>query len=201
MMPKNSPPKLLSTPEQIQKLKLFNQKIQLLKRGRFAALVDRTDHGITLNISAGVPMTTEKRGADEESTLALVTTLRFFVQERDGITLGQIADLYESLPVEEQAKTSARGAANAIDEFLERPCGIEIQGKSYSNRDVFEIFMYGGLAHANDDKRPTYEEWMKMPLAPLMQFIFEDTAATILEYVLSFHVMNERTISQLEATL
>jgi hypothetical protein len=59
--------------------------------------------------------------------------------------------------------------------------------------------MYGGLAHANEDKRPQYEEWMRGPAAPIMQFLFEDIAASILHRVLSFHAMNERTIAMLES--
>lgn len=35
----------------------------------------------------------EKRGADEEAILALATTLRFFVQERDGISLWLVEQL------------------------------------------------------------------------------------------------------------
>jgi hypothetical protein len=125
----------LTTPEKIRRLRLFNDKIEVVRRGRFSALVSRPDHGITINFGSGVPMDIEKRGADEESTLALVTTLRFFVQERDGITLGKIADLYETLPVEERAKTSARGAAIANDEFLDRQCGFGLNEGHYSNRE------------------------------------------------------------------
>jgi hypothetical protein len=191
----------LSTTEQIQRLKLFNEKIAIVRRGRFRGLVFRPDHGVSISFGSGAPMDIEKRGADEDSTLALVTTLRFFVQERDGITLEQLADLYETLPVEERAKTSARGAANANNEYLERPCGFGLNGDSCTNREVFEIFMYGGLAHANEDKRPKYEERMRGTAAPIMQFIFEDIAASIFQRVESFYAMNERTIALLESTL
>jgi hypothetical protein len=218
-MPRKSPLEPLSTSQQIQKLKLFNEKIEVVRRGRFATLVSRPDHGFTIKFGSGAPMDIEKRGADEESTLALVTTLRFFVQERDGISLRQIAHLYEMLAVEERAKTSARGAANANDEFLDRPCGFGLNvtshtvdqlvdgyygaglnGDSHTNREVFEIFMYGGLAHANAEKKLKYDEWMRGPFAPMMQYVFEDIAATILQRVQSFYAMNERTIALLEST-
>jgi hypothetical protein len=179
-MQKKLPSKPLSRNQQVQKLKLFNEKIDLIRRGRFAALVSRPDHGFTLSLAAGAPMTVEKRGADEESTLALVTTLRFFVQERDGVTIAQIADLYDALPVEELAKTSAREAANANEEYLSRPCGVGLNGTNYTNREIFDIFMYGGLAHANEEKRPKYKTLMGSPAAPMMQFLFEDTAVSAL---------------------
>ena len=82
--------KALSTAEKIQRLNLFNYKLEVVRRGRFRTLVTRPDHGITIRFGSGAPMEIEKRGADEDSTLALVTTLRFFVQDRDGITLEQM---------------------------------------------------------------------------------------------------------------
>ena len=59
--------------------------------------------------------------------------------------------------------------------------------------------MYGGLAHANDDKKLQYEEWMQGPFASIFQFSFENIAANIVQKVVSFYTMNERTISLLEA--
>ncbi len=59
--------------------------------------------------------------------------------------------------------------------------------------------MYGGLAHANEDKEPRYREWMKGEAAPIMQFLFEDIAAQILQRAGSYYMMNQRTIAVLEA--
>jgi hypothetical protein len=49
--------------------------------------------------------------------------------------------------------------------------------------------MYGGLAHANADKRDEYEKWTKSELAPIMQCLFEETVAVILRVVVSFQGM------------
>ncbi len=128
--------------EKIQKLRLFNEKIEMMRRGRFASLVSRSDHGVTLSISSEAPMAIERRGADEDSTLALAATLRFFVQPKDGITLLQIADLYETLPIEERAKTSARAAAEANGVFLDRLCEFGLNGETFTNREIFEVAGY-----------------------------------------------------------
>lgn len=74
-------------------------------------MVSSPNNTITLRFSPqGVEY--ETRGADEEARLAVVSTLRIFVQPRDGINAEQIAQLYEALPVEidPKAKESARKA-------------------------------------------------------------------------------------------
>ena len=198
-MAKKNPRMPLSLPEKLQKLKLFNEKIETVMRGRFVPQVFRPDHGVTMNFQPEKPLTIEKRGADEEAILALATTLRFFVQDRDGISLSQIADIYQSLPVEEMAKKSARSAVENVDKYLDGGLGFAFNGEVTTNRRLFEVVMYGGLAHANDDKRIEYERWMKGPAAKFMQFFFEDIVAHMLQVIVSFQSMNERTIQMLES--
>jgi hypothetical protein len=110
----------LGTTEKLQKLKLFNEKIEVLRRRNFIQQVFQPNHGVTINFGRPEPLTFERRGADEEALHAFATTLRFFVQPRDGITIEQIAKIYESLPVEDEAKRSARAAADSLDGYLDR---------------------------------------------------------------------------------
>jgi hypothetical protein len=184
--------------EAAQKLKLFNAKIETLQRGSFMPKVHK-DHGFTVNFSAEEPVSVEKRGADEEATLALALTLRFFVQGRDGISLEQISKIYEGLPLPDQYKQSARRAFENVEAYMESPAGFIFNGTTVTNRRLFEVFMYGGLAHANDDKRAEYESWMKSPLGGvMMQYFFEGIAANMVQVIVSFYAMNARTIQFLE---
>ena len=195
------PSKSLSMSEMLQRLKLFNEKIETVRRGRFVPQVFRPDHGVTLNFATEKPLKVEKRGADEDAILALAITLRFFCQEKDGISLRQIADIYESLPVEEMDKKSARSAADSVDKYLNTPFPFVINGGAITKRRLFEVFMYGGLAHANDDKRLEYQNWIKSPIVSMMQFYFEDIVAHMLQVIVSFQGMNERTIEMLQSWL
>jgi hypothetical protein len=187
--------------EMLQKLKLFNEKIETVRKGRFVPQVFRPDHGVTMNFATEKPLTVVKRGADEDAILALAMTLRFFVQERDGISLWQIAEIYESLPLEEMEKKSARSAVDSLDKYLDTPCGFVVNGEAMTNRRLFEVFMYGGLAHANSDKRLEYETWTKSPAAGMMEFYFEGIVADMLQVIWSFRRMNERTIQMLQSKL
>jgi hypothetical protein len=119
-----------------------------------------------------------------------------FVQHRDGISPAQIAELYDALPMgaDPKAKHSARAAADGLKAYLAKPLGITIYEDVLTNGRLFEVFMYGDLAHANDDKRTDYEKWMKHPLAaPLLPRFFDEIVGVLLRGLLSFHTMNERS--------
>lgn len=184
---------------EIAKLRLFNEKAKLLRRSRFVSQVFRPDFGFTMKFLSSQPLSVEKRGADEEATLALATTFRFFIQPRDGIELKQIANLYEALPVTDDEKQRVRSAVNSVEALLDSPLEFGFNGKSISKRHLLEVFMYGGLAHANDDKRAEYENWTTGDLASIMQCFFEETVAEVLRVIVSFENMNDRTIKLLES--
>jgi hypothetical protein len=97
------------------------------------------------------------------------------------------------------AKKSARSAVENVDKYLDGGLGFALNGEVTTNRRLFEVVMYGGLAHANDDKRIEYDRWMKGPAAKFMQFFFEDIVAHMLQVIVSFQSMNERTIQMLES--
>ena len=170
-----------------------------MRRSRFVAQVFRPDFGFTMRLRENEPTDVERRGADEEATLAVAITFRFFIYEKDGIEIGQIAELYESLPVSDEEKRRARAAADSVKDFLDSPLPMGINGQTFLRRRLLYVFLYGGLAHANADKREQYEKWTKGEIAPVMQCMFEETVAVILRVVVSFQGMNRRTIALLES--
>jgi hypothetical protein len=183
--------------EAIQRLKLFNEKLQTLRERKF--IPQMRNNSFTLTFSSNTA-TWETEGPEEESRLAMASTLRMFVQPQDGINAEQIAELYESLPVEvdPKAKESARKAANGLKEYFAKPTDITFQGEVLTNGRLFEVFMYGNLAHANDDKRADYEKWTKHPGGVPMKIFFDGIVIDLLKSIFSFHSMHERTIQQLE---
>jgi hypothetical protein len=196
-MANNKQPKTIG--EAVQRLKLFNEKAKTLHGRKFIPQV--SNNGFTWSVSPDA-VTYETHGPDEESRLAVVSTLRMFVQPRDGISIPQIAELYEALPidVDPKAKESARKAADGLKAYFDQPTGIVFQQDVVTNRRLFEVFMYGDLAHANDDKRADYEKWMKHPGAsPILPVFFDEIVGVLLRGIFSFHAMNERTIQQLES--
>jgi hypothetical protein len=195
-MANSRPPKTVG--EAVQRLKLFNERLRTLRGRKFIPMMKEA--GFTWTFSQD-EAAYETRGPDEEARLAVVSTLRMFVQPRDGISIPQIADLYLSLPVEldPKAKESAQSAANSLQEYFAKPTGITIYDDVLTNGRLFEVFMYGDLAHSNEDKRAGYEKWMQHPAAaPVLPVFFDEIVGELLRVILSFHAMNERTIRYLE---
>jgi hypothetical protein len=135
--------------------------------------------------------------------LALVTTLRFFVQPRDQISFKQMAELYNILPVPNEDKRLVKAAHDDVESFLDSlvsGMGLVIDGEKLTNRKLFETFMYGWLAHANTDKRQYYEKWVKnSPVRLMLETIFEEIAAALIGVILWFPPTNERAIQRLQS--
>jgi hypothetical protein len=186
--------------EALRRLRLFNEKAEKLQRSSFVPKVFHEDHGITILFGEDKPLTVEKRGADEESTDALSLTLRFFFNERDNITLEQMAALYESLPIAAEEKGKVRDAFTRYHAFLDASIGVVFQGTTLTNRVIFETVLYGHLAHTNADKRSVYEGWVApAPFGDMVKFYYEEVVARVIQVVVALQQFNEPIIRQLES--
>jgi hypothetical protein len=184
--------------EAIQTLRLFNDKAEKLHRCSFIQKVFRKDHSVTIKFGMDQPIEVEKVGSDEEATAALALTLRFFLQQRDGIRYDQIRDLYDVMPVPEEDKQNVRRWGDDLKAFLDEPTELVLHGETPSNERFLEIFMYGDLSHANDDKRQLFSQWMNTPMDPLMDFYFEDIVAGVVQFIFGLYKLNQDTIERLK---
>lgn len=184
--------------EAVEKLRLFNDKAEKLYRCSFIEKVFREDHGVSVEFGLNRPLEVNKRGSDEEATAAFCCTLRFFLQQRDGIFYDHIRDLYNVLPVPENDKEAVRRWRDKLIAFLDERTELRLHGDNPSNGRLLEIFIYGDLAHANQDKRETYNAWMNTPMDPLMELYFEDIAAEVFRIIYEMTNLNRRTIEYLQ---
>jgi hypothetical protein len=191
---------VMTVGEALQKLRLFNAKAEKLYRCSFIQKVFRKDHGVTVSFGIDQPIRVEKRGSDEEATDAAVLTLRFFLQPRDGIAYEQIRDLYAILPVPEEDKLTVNRWCDELKSFLDEPTALVLHGETPSNGRFLDIFLYGNLSHANEDKRQLYDQWMNTPMDnKIMEFYFEDIAAGVVNFIFAVTSLNTKTIGTLEA--
>lgn len=187
--------------DKVRKLKLYNEKVEVLRRSDFIQQITQGKHVLNLQVKPGSG-TVSKFGPSENAMLAIVSTLRFFVQDRDGISLWQIAAIYETLDVEERAKQSVREAVASLDSFLDSNTNLVYLNVPVSNRQIFEVFMYGTFAHANEDKRAVYEQWTAEPaFGQFFLFEFEDIVHRMIHVIQSFYRLNQRTIQQFQEAI
>jgi len=85
-----------------------------------------------------------------------------------------------------------------LNDFLDSPdevLHIKVNNKEFSKREIYEIFIYGGLAHANEVKKKIYDEWMANPmLKPITENEFINVMVGILQCILHVQELNDLLI-------
>jgi len=188
-----------SVSDALQRLRLFNDKAEKLRRSRFFEMAYGEGAGATLSIREGQPVKVVKRGADEDATAAFVLTLRFFLQSRDRIQLEQIEQLYRDVPVPDEDRQWVTENLSVLNEFLDRTTEFAIDGQAITNRMVLETFVYGDHAHANDDKRAEYQKWRSGPVNLILESHCEYVLGHVLRLILWLEQMKKTAIPKLES--
>lgn len=189
----------LSISEVIQRLQFFNEKSEELKKRTFLTKASAEDAGFTIRMTPET-VKAERRGADEEATAALVLTLRFFLQPRDGIQIEEIVSLYQELPIPQEDKHCVLENFKSHVKMLDAPTAVvlAVDGEEITNRAVLETFMYGCFAHSNEDKRSKYLLWQSTPIRLFFDDTFEYVVCEVLRYVFWLSCMNIEVIKHLE---
>lgn len=185
--------------EQVRRLKLFNEKAEAIRDGRFVKQVFQPHHGFTWLTPGDGTMQTEWRGADQDATKALALDLRYFIwsQKRDGINLEQIRELYEALPTGNAEKQKITDLLDSLDRTLDS-IAIIISSEPVTWRRLLEVFMYGGLAHANEREREIYQEWTRNETGALIRHDFEKIVKAMVLVICQIQHVNNEVIKALE---
>lgn len=144
--------------ESIKTLRLFNEKVDTLKRLSFVKMVFMQDTGVQVSVSQRERIKVERLGPNEESISAFVLTFRYFIQDNERISFRNFAKLYNELPISHRIKEDFNNIRKSINNFLDSKSTVNIENST--NRYIMEVFVYGGLAHANPIKKEVFDRWM-----------------------------------------
>ena len=190
--------------DQIAALRLFNEKVNELLELSFVKAVTDPNAGFSLSgkrqEDGSFKMKSTVRGPSVEAVKAFVLTFRFFIQDNETISLRNIASLYDSKNIDPQQRAYFQSARNEVNKMLGAPnfLNLNYDGVTPTNRQVMDIFVYGGLAHANPEKYQTYKDWMSFPPAAVMlQSCFNTILGHILQALAYVQQVNETTLQQL----
>lgn len=147
--------------ENFQTLRFFNEKADILQRCSFTTLVFTQETGVRIFARLGEPATVERHGPDEESISAFVLTYRFFIQNNERISFSNLAKLYHELPISEEKKGTFDDIRTSINNFLDSNTMFNINNSIITRRQLMDVFIYGGLAHANLEKKRIFDSWMR----------------------------------------
>lgn len=192
---------------QISSLRLFNEKVKELLELSFIKAVADPNAGFSLNgkqqEDGSFKMRSTIRGPSVEAVKAFVLTFRFFIQDNETTSLRNIASLYDSRNIDPQQRAYFQSARNEINKMLDSPnfFNLSYDGVTPTNRQIMDVFVYGGLAHANPEKYKTYKDWMSFPPAAVMlQACFNAILGNVLHALAYIEQVNETTLQQLTNT-
>ena len=179
-------------------LKLYIEKADKLRNSNF---VKRAIENSGVDLSMGIDKETviSRRGPDDENIEAFVLTFRFFIQDNESISLRKIKDVFHSELATENEKSSFDDARNQLNIFLDGNTMFNING-NITRRKLMDIFIYGGLSHANPEKKTKYDSWMDSNLlAPFMQNEFTVILFEVLNIVVFVRNLCEQILRRIEA--
>lgn len=182
----------------IKTLQLFNEKADKLEGLSFTKSLENS--GVTISGKLGQPVEAQRHGPSNESIDAFVLTMRFFLQDNETTSFRNIADLYGELPIDAQLVEKFNDARAKTNTALDKTTSIKLNNVELTYRAVYEVFLWGGLAHANSKKKAIYDSWAKNPiLLPLLQNEFVYALGILLNMIFFTRAVNQAVLKQLQS--
>jgi hypothetical protein len=147
--------------ENIKSLRLFNEKADKLMGLGFSKKIFGEKSGFTLSAKKDAHVEFQRHGPEEESIDAFVLTYRFFIQDNEMISFRNMSKIYDKMGITQDNKKAFECIRETINTFLNSNSMLTIKDKKYTNREIQDIFIYGGLSHANETKKRIFDSWKK----------------------------------------
>lgn len=174
-----------------QTLQLFVEKADELKSSGFVRQLEelrQTRVQISWKAQDGV-LRVQRWGPHQEAIKALVLTLRFFIQDRDGISLRSLCALCDDPGLSEDWKREFKQTRSEINAYLDKPAvpAVQIDGVAPPMwREVMNVFIYGDMAHANRERRRIFKAWKGEVVFPVFEDVFVNVLVNVL--IAIFHI-------------
>ena len=133
---------------------LFNERVERLVRSALAKRMENPHY--TLDYKRMMERDwISQDGVTEDAVDAFVLNVRLLVQDKDGFSIRCLYDdVYACSSVPGELRNRFAEQKRRWLEHLESPSAFKhfTEGRNFSNGELFDALMYGGLAHANRDK-------------------------------------------------
>jgi len=193
--------------EQLGLLARFNEKVTRLESTRLARWLDTTIPSVSARMesvqtnSAG-DMTFDMIGEvhasldehNQDDIDAFVLTYRMFIQKRDALSIRAIAKVYDAEWMPSEARERFSEARRAVDDWLGSPTSL-LDGKHVvTRRELVDVILYGGLAHTEPAKIPTFNAWMRTGVAGFFWAEFLVTLREMLRLLRFLRELNQAVV-------
>ena len=180
----------------IETLKLFNEKADKLENLSFTKGLG--DTGLRITYNQNQPIQVERYGPNDESIDAFVLTIRFFIQDNEPTSLRNLSKLFSVLPISSELVEKLDNARTETNLGLSQATSLSLDEVDLTFRSIFDVFLWGGLAHANPKLKTTYDGWSEDPaFFLLLQDKFIHALRIILNMIFFARAVNKAALSQL----
>jgi len=186
--------------EDIKRLKLFNEKAERLSNSRFMQyILSKGRISFTIDAKSGEEVKVEKVMPDQDAIDAFVLTFRFFIQNNERCSFGNLSKTYEKPSVPEELRTEYLKVRKMLNDYLDAPASIKIEEEALTRRRILDVFVYGGLAHAQPEKKEVFDSWTRDPFTRgFLEVHFASVLVDVLKVVRYVAELNEKLIKELE---
>jgi len=189
--------------EALRLIRLFNEKADHLESLSFTQKIMTAPSGFHMEVHSDKEGRAWRQGPGGESVEAFVLTFRYFVQDQE-VSFRRMARMYAKLSA---AGVISRPLADRFNKlrdnvnlFLDQEISIQYNEEKLTRRRVFEVFMWGGLAHANEAKKALHDEWRQGPF-PFFYLMLENefvrTLAILLGAIFRMRSLNQEAFEEL----
>jgi hypothetical protein len=96
--------------ERDRRLHLYNEQAEIMLNSRFAAAMFDQKTGVTISGSLTGPVEVTMTGPDNEAVRAFILPFRMFFRDGDGISLHEMAEVYDDPAVPTRLRDEYRNA-------------------------------------------------------------------------------------------
>lgn len=142
-------------------LQLFIDKAYKLENSAFVKKITQDFRlDIDIDIERDKPIQITSIRPDQENIDAFILTFRFFIQDKETISIRNLQKFFDSSLVNIEEKNKFDSIREKLNSFLGESSNLIIYEENISNGMLMDTFIYGELSHATKGKKEKFNLWM-----------------------------------------
>jgi len=184
-------------------LHLFNERVDRLDRCKLAKRMDEDPH-----YKADYEQMVKRQwisvdGITEDDIDAFVLNVRPLIQDNDGYSIHCLAKgVYSRNDVPDNLKDEFKNHRKKWRDYIKSPSIFKHyqEDRNFSSKELFDILLYGGLAHSNRDKVMSFYAITKQgAFSSVVCAWFLSTLRTFIGVVRDIRVVNKKVLEHYNA--
>jgi hypothetical protein len=183
---------------EIETLRIFVSRSERLLRSRLSQNILSNQLGYTFTWVEGIGSHVEYPDCNEDDRDAFILSLRLFIQNNDRISIYNVSNVIESLPLSESNKQIFQEQRTELNRYLDSPPIFTAAGTPETNRELLNVLVYGEFSHLDSKLRPLFLKWVDDPIVwPHMQTQFLMICQAIILSLSTFETVVKEAIGDL----